>query len=122
MDSRLPVRGYLLILAEEDVDGYAAELVVWERDRRELRPDPRGNEIVVERHDRDVLRDVEACIGEGLVGAEGDTVVEADERRRFRLLQKSLGRVVAELWLPVSTGNRTDDVDLGFMKRFRDAL
>ena len=50
----------------------AAELVVRESDRRQLRPDPRGHEVVVERHDRHVGRDVEACVGERLVGAEGE--------------------------------------------------
>ena len=36
--------------------------------------------VVVEGDDRDVARHVEACVGEGLVGAEREAVVEADER------------------------------------------
>ena len=71
VDRGLPVRAQLLIILEEDVDGYAAELVVWESDGRQLRPDPRGHEVVVERNNRDVPRNVEARVRQGLVGAEG---------------------------------------------------
>ena len=54
-----------------------------DRDRRQLRPDPRRERIVVERDDRDVRRHREARVGERVVGAERKAVVEADERPSF---------------------------------------
>ena len=86
---------------EQQPDRPPAQLVVRQRDAGQLRPEPAGEVGVVERDDRELVRDPQPGLARGLVRAERDPVVEADQRPRSRLVRERVpDRVVRRLRPP----------------------
>ena len=70
---------------EEPLDGSPTERLVRDPEGGQAGSEPAGERVVVERHDRDVVRDGAPGFLQRLVGAEGEPVVEADECAGFRV-------------------------------------
>lgn len=80
-----------------------------------------ANRVVVEGHDRDVPRNCQPGVHQGLVGAEGEAVVETDQLGRPRAPKQFPGCFMPVLWLPIRADAATGDRDAGRAEDFADA-
>ena len=122
-DPRVPV------VPQHQVHGPGTQVGVGQHDRGEHRPQPLGEVGAVERDDRDVARDREPVLGQGLVGAHRDPVVHADdpgrrpavpEERGHRLEALAHGPAARDLGGHVGTGRPQRVADPVEAQRSRD--
>jgi hypothetical protein len=90
---------------ERKLHGQLSHLVVGEPGRRERWAHVGGQLVVVEGDEGDVLGDAQAALGQSLLGAERQPVVEADQPREPGVGLQDLARAgVAVGGLPISKG------------------
>ena len=121
MHKSLAAEPRVVLAAEQDVDGASAEFVVRQREGGELRLEPGGDRVVVERDNRHVRRHPETSGGERLKGTQRKPVVEADQRPRPGRGEQGLGGAVAVLRFPVKAAERTRVPGTGGGERLADA-